>query len=237
MTPLPELSTVVDAVSVAGTIASRLGPRGVSQKKDGSYVTHADREIGQALRTRLTALCPTATHLDEEAGGEVGEELAWVVDPIDGTTNFFRGDDRWCVSVALLRAGRPVLGVVHHPPSGATWAAAPNERAFVPDGPRTTGLLLGGRLPRSGPGWVRLLRGLQGARHVRMQGAVALDLVDVALGRATTALIFGASLWDYAAGWCLVEAVGGTVQRHASRDRWDLIVRGPTEVEGAASKT
>ena len=141
----------------------------------------------------------------------MGAGLAWVVDPIDGTTNFKRGDDRWCVSVALLSEGRPILGVIHQPSLQRTWAADPDGARFRPDGPGDTGVLIGGRVPLSGRRWIRLLQQTRGARSLRMTGSVALDLVDVALGRAERAMALGASLWDYAAGQVLVQQSGGRV--------------------------
>lgn len=228
------LDAVVAAVEAAGVLACSLGPRGARKKSDGSWVTEADLAVGAALRSSLSAVAPSAMHLGEESGGEVGAGLAWVVDPIDGTTNFTRGDDRWCVSVALVdgrAGGRPLLGVIHQPTLGRTWAAGV-EDGVPQDGPGTTGTLVGGRLPRlhEVSRWAWVLRSARGARSLRIQGAAALDLVDVASGRASRAVLCGASLWDIAAGWRLVEAAGGRVSvrpvsgRVGAR-RFDVVAR------------
>ena len=101
--------------------------------------------------------------------------------------------------------------MVHQPSLQRTWAAGPQGPRFAPDGPGDIGVLIGGRVPLSGLRWLRLLRQTRGARSLRMGGSVALDLVDVALGRAQRAMALGASIWDYAAGVVLVEQAGGRV--------------------------
>jgi myo-inositol-1(or 4)-monophosphatase len=225
---LPRLADVIAATEQAGRLAIELGPTKATRKRDGSWVTGADKAVAAYLRLRLTELVPTASHLDEEDGGELGDDLAWVVDPIDGTTNFKRGDDRWCVSVALLRERRPVLGVIHQPTLQRTWAASPTEHSIEIDGPGDTGVLIGGRVPLSGRRWIRLLRQTQGARSLRIGGSVALDLVDVAAGRAEKAMALGAQVWDYAAGQVLVEQAGGTVTIWPGGRGVDLLAVGPT---------
>jgi len=224
---LPDLQDVIAATEDGGRLALRLGPADAARKRDGSWVTSADRAVASHLQALLTALVPDASHLDEEDGGEVGDGLAWVVDPIDGTTNFKRGDDRWCVSVALLHAGRPVLGVVHQPTLQRTWAASPEGATFHPDGPGDTGVLIGGRVPFTARRWMRLLRQTKGARSLRMGGSVALDLVDVALGRAQRAMALGARVWDYAAGQVLVEQTGGRITTWPVGRGVDLLAEGP----------
>lgn len=222
---LPDLNSVVAVVEAAGGIAMELGPRRATRKADGSWVTEADLAVAEALSTSLGRLAPHARQLDEERGGQLGEGLTWVVDPIDGTTNFKRGDDRWCVSVALLQGTVPVLGVIHQPTLGRTWAADPSGPRFSPDGPGDVGVLIGGRVPLSAPRWMRMLRETRGARSLRISGSAAMDFVDVASGRAERVMALGVSLWDYAAGMVLVESVGGTVSRWASGRRWDVVAR------------
>ncbi len=225
---LPRLVDVIAATEQAGQLATQLGPSQATRKHDGSWVTHADTAVAGFLREKLMQMVPEASFLDEEDGGDLADTLAWVVDPIDGTTNFKRGSDRWCVSVALLRDRRPVLGVVHQPSLQRTWAASPTETFFEVDGPGDTGVLIGGRLPLSGRRWVRLLRQTQGARSLRIGGSVALDLVDVAVGRAERSVSLGARIWDYAAGQVLVEQAGGTVTTWPCRRGADVLAVGPS---------
>jgi len=219
----PSLDAVVAVVHRAGQVALELGPRRPVLKSDGSWVTEADLAVSKVLQEALSQLLPSASHLDEEHGGQVGPGLAWVVDPIDGTTNFKRGDDRWCVSVALLSEGVPVLGVIHQPTLGRTWAADGCGPQFPADGPGDAGVLIGGRVPFSVPRWYRMLRETRGARSLRISGSAALDFVDVACGRAERVMALGVGLWDYAAGMVLVQSMGGHVQRWPAGSRWDVV--------------
>jgi myo-inositol-1(or 4)-monophosphatase len=220
---LPALEPIIEAVEAAGTLAQKLGPRSPTRKSDGSWVTEADLAVAAMLRDALTTICSEAAHLDEEAGGRLGPDLTWVVDPIDGTTNFKRGDDRWCVSVGLMFQGTPLLGVVHQPTLGRTWSADPSGPRFSIDGPGDVGMMLGGRVPFSVPRWIRMLQQTRGAHSLRMTGSAALDFVDVAIGRSERVMALGVSLWDYAAGWALVRSVGGEVHRWPTGRRWDVL--------------
>ena len=221
---LPSLDILQEAIEEAGRLALDLGPRNSSRKPDGTWVTEADLAVSRLLKGSLKRVCPEAEYLDEEQGGRIGDGLGWVVDPIDGTTNFKRGDDRWCVSVALMQGGLPVIGMIHQPSLGRTWAVGPNERRYAVDGPGDVGILIGGRLPKSVPRWWRMIRATGHGRSVRMTGSAALDLVDVACGRAERLVGFGLSLWDYAAGWLLVESGGGEFHRWETGKGWDLLV-------------
>jgi myo-inositol-1(or 4)-monophosphatase len=222
--PLPSLDDIQTAVEDAGQLALDLGPRNPTRKPDGTWVTEADLAVSKLLKGTLAEVCPEAEYLDEEQGGRIGDGLGWVVDPIDGTTNFKRGDDRWCVSVALMYQGVPCIGMIHQPSLGRTWAAGPAEARFTVDGPGDVGILIGGRLPRSAPRWFRMWKATRSFRSTRMTGSAALDLVDVARGRAERTMAFGLSLWDYAAGWLLVERAGGRLQRWQVGTGWDLLV-------------
>lgn len=222
--PLPSLDSLQVAIEEAGQLALDLGPRNPTRKPDGTWVTEADLAVSKLLKASLARVCPTAEYLDEEQGGHLGDGLGWVVDPIDGTTNFKRGDDRWCVSVALMRGGQPVVGMIHQPSLGRTWSASLDECRYEVDGPGDVGILIGGRLPKSIPRWWRMARATGHGRSVRMTGSAALDLVDVARGRAERLAGFGLSLWDYAAGWLLVERGGGRLQRWRTAKGWDLLV-------------
>lgn len=96
-------------------LAERVAGLAVEAKARQDFVTQADRAVERLLRAKLTALLPGSEFLGEEDGGAVEAALLWVVDPIDGTTNYIRGLPHWCVSVALLEGGALRLGVVYAP--------------------------------------------------------------------------------------------------------------------------
>ncbi len=114
-------SLPIDAVSAivreAGALAVAERVKGLTIDTKGwqDFVTQADQAVERLLRSKLTALLPGSEFLGEEDGGAVAADLLWVVDPIDGTTNYIRGFPHWCVSVALLEYGAPRLGVVYAP--------------------------------------------------------------------------------------------------------------------------
>jgi len=125
------LPGVVDAAHAAGAlIADRFGARQTgSAKGPGDYVTATDHASEEAVRDALAAIAPEVPFFGEEQGGTRGD-LGWIVDPLDGTANFIHGFPAVGVSIALVEAGRPVLGVVHAPMLGTTWTAAEGHGAW-----------------------------------------------------------------------------------------------------------
>jgi myo-inositol-1(or 4)-monophosphatase len=187
-------------------------------------VSDADREAEAALSRLLRAERPDDGILGEEgasAGGSSGRR--WVVDPLDGTTNYLYRYRAWCVSVALEDAsGDGLAAVVHDPLNGETFRAARGEGAFLNGEPihvrSCEGLDVA--LVATGFGYdpeVRrgqaelLLRVLPRVRDVRRAGAAALDLCHVAAGRLDGYYERGINHWDWAAGALIVREAGGVV--------------------------
>lgn len=114
--PLP-IDAICAIVREAGALAVSERKKGLAVDTKGwqDFVTQADQAVERLLRAKLTALLPGSEFLGEEDGGAVAADMLWVVDPIDGTTNYIRGLPHWCVSVALLAAGEPRLGVIYAP--------------------------------------------------------------------------------------------------------------------------
>ena len=112
--PLDAITAIVREAG-AMALAEREAGLAVEAKARQDFVTQADRAVERLLRAKLTALLPGSEFLGEEDGGAVEANLLWVVDPIDGTTNYIRGLPHWCVSVALLENGAPRLGIVFAP--------------------------------------------------------------------------------------------------------------------------
>lgn len=199
--------------------------QGVESKSSSTdMVSEADRSAEEALMALLQAERPDDGILGEEgadAGGTSGRR--WVVDPLDGTTNYLYRYRAWCVSVALEdSAGNTLVGVVHDPLNDETFRADRGAGADMDGSPlrvREPGEL-GRALVATGFGYepaIRagqaevLLRVLPRVRDIRRAGAAALDLCHVAAGRLDGYYERGIKPWDYAAGALIVEEAGGRV--------------------------
>ncbi len=210
----------------------------VSSKGPGDFVSRADREAERLIREDLTAGRPTYGFLGEETGETDGADPTrrWIVDPLDGTTNFLHGLPHWAVSIALEHKGEIVSAVVYDPAKDEMyWAekgagAWMNERRLRVSGRRqmieaifATGVPFGGRgtLPATLQDLARLMPVCAG---VRRWGAAALDLAYVAAGRYDGYWERGVQAWDIAAGMLLVKEAGGFVS--AIREGDDPLAKG-----------
>jgi myo-inositol-1(or 4)-monophosphatase len=209
-------------------------------------VSDADREAELAISRMLHAEHPDDGLLGEEgadAGGSSGRR--WVVDPLDGTTNYLYRYRAWCVSVALEDPSGGLVGVVHDPLNGETFTAARGDGAFLNGAPIR--VRDGGRLERAlvatGFGYdpeVRrgqaelLLRVLPRVRDIRRAGAAALDLCHVAAGRLDGYYERGINPWDWKAGALIVQEAGGRVMP-LEGGRPGLAAAGPGLIEELAA--
>jgi myo-inositol-1(or 4)-monophosphatase len=197
----------------------------VSAKGPGDFVSRADRMAEKVIREALLEARPSYGFLGEEGGAVDGEDPTrrWIVDPLDGTTNFLHGLPHWCVSIALEHKGTIVAGVIHDPVKDETfWAekgegAWMNERRLRVSG-RTrmieslfaTGVPFANspHLPKSLMDLARLMPECAGVRRL---GAAALDMAYVAAGRYEGFWERGLHPWDVAAGMIIVTEAGGAV--------------------------
>jgi len=204
------------------TAARASGRAAVPESKGrGDWVTSVDREAEAAATSILRMATPEISILAEEAGGTRGERF-WVVDPLDGTTNFVLGFPMVGVSVALVEAGQPTVGVVSAPELGARWVALRGEGAFDRSGRRldlrdspAAGVTATG-FPFRHPEWhARYLAVMNAAlgefEDLRRVGAASLDLAYCASGVWSGFFELGLGLWDIAAGALLVREAGGVV--------------------------
>jgi myo-inositol-1(or 4)-monophosphatase len=201
-------------------------------------VSDADRAAEQAIASLLHAERPDDGVLGEEGADATGSSgRRWVIDPLDGTTNYLYRYRAWCVSVALEDPDGALLGVVHDPLARETFRAVRGEGAFLNDAPIRVrgGDRLDTALIATGFGYdpeVRrgqaelLLRVLPQVRDVRRAGAAALDLCHVAAGRLDGYFERGLQPWDWAAGALIVEQAGGRV-RALEGGRPGLAAAGP----------
>jgi myo-inositol-1(or 4)-monophosphatase len=221
-----ELETAFGAAAeAAALIAGRAGADRVREKGRADLVTEVDEAAERAIVARIRARFPAdAIVAEESAPGEAVTGRRWIVDPIDGTTNFVHGHPFACVSIALADEEGPAVGVVHAPLLGEVYHAVRGGGAFLNGEPiRVTqvdspgaSLLATGFPFKTGKGdldaYMCLVADAIRATHdVRRAGSAALDLAFVAAGRHEGYFEVGLAPWDVAAGMLLVTEAGGRV--------------------------
>ena len=207
------------ARSVAATTRrgqARLKAADIQRKGVGDFVTAADVRAEQRLRRELSALVPGAGFLGEESEPRaVTEDLVWVVDPIDGTSNYARGLPHYAVSLALLFRGRPVIGVCHCYPEDATYVAVhragvtrERRRITAPRARFDDGAVLGCQWFR-GHKDMQFLSALQSAgARIRTLGSTVVHLCDCAMGRLDGNVQQQGRVWDFAAAGLIAQEAG-----------------------------
>ncbi|OCX60934.1 inositol monophosphatase [Thioclava sp. SK-1] len=197
----------------------------VSSKGPGDFVTRADREAEQIIKEDLQAARPSYGWLGEETGEEAGADPTrrWIVDPLDGTTNFLHGMPHWAVSIALEHKGEIIAGVIFDAAKDEMFFAEKGFGAFMNE----TRLRVSGRrnmiesvfacgvpfagkstLPATLKDFAKLMPVCAG---VRRWGAASLDLAYVAAGRYEGYWEREINPWDIAAGLVIVKEAGGFV--------------------------
>ncbi len=180
-------------------------------KSDHTLVTAADLAANESITAALREVYPQDGLITEEAGTLYrGEEAVWIVDPLDGTTNYQWGLPIWGVSLARWVGGEPALGVLHFPLLGETYAAQRGRGVTFNGEPlhRKSGLPLT---------FFACCSRTHRRYHItlphktRILGAVAYNMAQVAAGNAALNLEVTPKLWDVAAGWLIVEESGGVV--------------------------
>ena len=196
----------------------------VSAKGPGDFVSRADREAERIIKEELMGGRPTYGWLGEETGEDEGQDPTrrWIVDPLDGTSNFLHGLPHWSVSIALEHKGDIVSAVVFDPAKDEMFIAEKGAGAWLNDTRRlrvsgrkamiesifATGIPFGGKgtLPATLQDLARLTPATAG---IRRWGSAALDLAYVAAGRFEGYWERGIKPWDIAAGMLLVKEAGG----------------------------
>lgn len=229
MTEEQLLEEIVNAVRACGEIilnADRAAS-GIDEKAGhANFVTAYDRKVQSQLRGRLLELLPEAVFVGEEedAHASVGGGYAFIVDPIDGTTNFIKDYHASAISVGLAKDGRQYMGVVYNPYLDEMFTAVRGKGAFlngrpihVSDQPLENGVVIFGTAPYyqelAKASFDMAYEYFCKALDVRRSGSAALDLCNIAAGRAELFFELRLSPWDYAAGSLLVEEAGGVVTR------------------------
>ena len=197
-----------------------------SMKSAGDFVSKADIASERILKEELTGARPNYGWLAEEGGEEEGTDPTrrWIVDPLDGTTNFLHGLPHWAISIALEHKGQIVSGVIYDPAKDEMFFAEKGQGAWMNDTRLrvasrhrmieaifATGLPFAGRadLPETLKDLSRLLPACAG---VRRWGSAALDLAYVAAGRYDGYWERRLNIWDIAAGTLILREAGGLVE-------------------------
>jgi myo-inositol-1(or 4)-monophosphatase len=233
-----ELDTALLAARKAGEVLrAAFGiEHDITYKGEVDLVTEVDAEAERVIRNELLGTFPTHGMLAEEGGELAGEDDArWIVDPLDGTTNYAHGLSIFCVSIALERAGEVVLGVVHDPMGEETFVAERGRDATLNGDPinvSDTGELIRaliatglpydrGEMPEALELFGRFAATTRGMRRL---GSTALDLCYVAAGRLEGYYERGIWPWDLAAGSVILEEAGGRLTNYRG-DKLDLAGR------------
>ena len=226
----PLLNTAVRAAREAGRIivqhAHRIDSLHIQTKARNDFVSEVDRMAEAAIVRQLHRAYPDHAILAEEGGRQFGDrraEYEWVIDPLDGTTNFLYGIPHYAVSIGLRHRDRIEQGVIYDPVKDELFTASRGEGAQL-DGRRirvntrrgVEGALLGTGIPfREGQPIDTFLETLRvlipGSAGIRRAGSAALDFAYVAAGRLDGYWEFAIKPWDMAAGILLVEEAGGMV--------------------------
>ncbi|WP_442684170.1 inositol monophosphatase family protein [Stenotrophomonas sp. JC08] len=239
----PAVTVMVKAARLAGNVLLRninkLEALNVVQKSRMDYASEVDGDAEKVIVKELKRAYPDYGIFGEEGGLQGVNRFMWVIDPLDGTSNYLRGFPHYCVSIALVENGEPIDAVIFDPlrnelftASRGNGAVLNDRRIRVAERKDLEGTMIHtGFAPRERSRASAQLKTvdtlLVQAEDVRRTGSAALDLAYVACGRADAYFEAGVKAWDIAAGVLLVREAGGKVctYRGSTPDRMDS--RGP----------
>ena len=258
----PAVTVMVKAARLAGNVLLRninkLDALNVVEKGRLDYASEVDADAEKAVIKELKRAYPDYSVLGEEGGVQGVNRYMWVIDPLDGTSNYLRGFPHYCVSIALVENGEPIDAVIFDPlrnelftASRGAGAVLNDRRIRVADRKDMGGAMIHtGFAPRERQRASSQLKAVDAllvhAEDVRRTGSAALDLAYVACGRLDAYFEAGVKDWDIAAGVLLVREAGGRICdfRGAATPRMDgrgpasrQIVAGNIKVAEALQKT
>jgi|ERR1044071_5349366 myo-inositol-1(or 4)-monophosphatase len=234
------LDAAVEAARTAGELLRQhfQQPLRVNSSQAHDIKLEIDVRAQELITESLLKKFPEHALYGEE--GIVGNQKSnyqWVVDPLDGTVNYFYSIPHFCVSIALRFRGEIIVGVIHDPMRDETWTTQKGGRATlngkpvqVSERPDLAEAVISVGLSKTGvtisAGLPLLQEMVHRARKCRLMGSAALDMAYVACGRFDAYIEQGISLWDIAAGWILVENAGGSVDlkpRTDMKEKYSII--------------
>lgn len=223
----PAVNIMVKAARAGGNILLRnmhkLDALNVVEKQRMDYASEVDGLAEETIVKELKRFNPAYAILGEEGGAKGTHRYTWVIDPLDGTSNYLHGIPHWCVSIALVENGEPLHGVIFDPLRNELFIATRgsgtvlnDKRERVSERRDLAGAMLVTGFPprersRLEPQLACVGQLLQQAEDVRRTGSAALDLAYVACGRADGYFEAGVQPWDIAAGTLMVRESGGRV--------------------------
>jgi fructose-1,6-bisphosphatase/inositol monophosphatase family enzyme len=228
--PLPDLDRVARLIrdTAAAEILPRfrmLGSEDIREKGPGDLVTIADLEAERRLSAALPALAPGSVVLGEEAVAQdrsrlallAGEAPVWVIDPVDGTANFAKGQEGFAVIIAYVHAARLRAGWIYDPLGDVMVMAAAGAGAWSAGtrlavaGERAAAAMTGAAYGRTkaGPRAAQALRDSGRVGSVRNHGCSGIEYLEIALGRTDFSLHSRSLPWDHAAGMLITREAGG----------------------------
>lgn len=223
----PMLNTAVKAARRAGAIINRasdnLDALKIRHKSLNDLVSEVDRAAEDAIIETLKQAYPDHAILAEESGAAGDSDHVWIIDPLDGTTNFLHGFPQYCVSIAMTHKGTLTHGVVYDPVRNDLYTTSRGAGAFLNDRRIRVGKrekLIDGLIGTGFPfrmfdhadAYIGMMRDfMHKTAGIRRPGAAALDLAAVAAGRFDGFWEIGLSPWDMAAGALLIIEAGGLV--------------------------
>jgi myo-inositol-1(or 4)-monophosphatase len=232
----PTTNIAVRAARQAGNVLlryhSRLDAVAVFEKQANDFVSEVDQAAEQAIISTIHKAYPDHGILAEESGQHGAGDYQWIIDPLDGTTNYLRGVPQFAVSIALQHRGQLVTAVVYDPLREELFTAEKGNGAYLNDrrirvtGQKAlAGALLGTGIPfrdqRFADAYLGMLKALmRDTAGIRRPGSAALDFAYLAAGRTDGFWELGLATWDFAAGALLVREAGGVVTDLAGGDRY-----------------
>jgi myo-inositol-1(or 4)-monophosphatase len=235
----PMLNIAIKAARGAGSLINRAARNldiiAVREKAANDFVTEVDREAEQLIIRTLLEAYPKHSILAEESGATHSggnDDYQWIIDPLDGTTNFLHGFPQYAVSIALSHKGVITQAVVYDPGNNDLFTATRGAGAYLNDTRLRVSKRLQLKTALIGTGfpfkehkhldaYLAMLRDImQHSAGVRRAGSAALDLAYVAAGRLDTFWEIGLAPWDIAAGSLLITEAGGVVGDLQGNDQY-----------------
>jgi myo-inositol-1(or 4)-monophosphatase len=232
----PMLNIAIRAARVAGDLIQRsadnVNQLTISKKTKNDFVTEVDRVAEQEIIKIIKSSFPDHSILAEESGLSEGNHYTWVIDPLDGTTNFLHGYPQYAVSIALKNKNKTEVGVIYDPLRDELFTAERgggatlnNRRIRVSPQTNLNEALLGTGFPFKYPqhleAYLKMLGDLTlETVGVRRAGSAALDLAYVAAGRLDGFWEIGLKEWDFAAGILLIQEAGGVTTDFSFNDQY-----------------
>ena len=224
-----------------------------SSKGPNDFVTNVDKEAEQAIINTIHAAYPDHSILAEESGEQLGkDEITWIIDPLDGTTNFLYELPHFAISIAVVEKGRVQHGVIYDPirdelftASRGRGASVNGKRMRVVDQKVLEKCLLGTGFPFRDTDNIDTYMGtfkdfMTQCRDIRRAGSAALDLAYVAAGRLDGFWEFGLSKWDIAAGSLMIQEAGGIIDDMKGKQQFletGNVIAAPPKVFKAMAQT